>query len=105
MIFITISEELNYQFVFPSPPHFSKLCTIPNIYGTSYFGLIVGSSSVKNFKRKNNVHFCLLRADTTSSIDKQELTLTFSFVLQTFLRYEQKRILVMAMVRKYNKRW
>jgi len=27
MTFITMSEELNYQFL--SPLHFSKLCTIP----------------------------------------------------------------------------
>jgi len=49
MTFITISEELNYQFVFPSSSHFSKLymhCTY--IYRTSYFDLIVGSSSGKN---------------------------------------------------------
>jgi len=25
MTFITISAELNYQFIFSSPPHFSKL--------------------------------------------------------------------------------
>jgi len=45
MTFITISEELNYQFVFPSPPHFSKLYMhYTYIYRTSYFDLIVGSS-------------------------------------------------------------
>jgi len=50
MTFIT-SEELNYQFVFPSPPHFSKLYMhYTYIYRTSYFDLIVDSSnySVKN---------------------------------------------------------
>jgi len=49
MTFITISEELNYQFVFPSPLHFSKLYVhYTYMYRTSYFDLIVGSSSVKN---------------------------------------------------------
>jgi len=47
------SEELNYQFVFPSPPHFSKLYMhYTYIYQTSYFDLIVDSSSVKN----SNLH-------------------------------------------------
>jgi len=48
--FIIISEELNYQFVFPLLPIFqSYICTIPiylYIYRISYFDLI-GSSSVK----------------------------------------------------------
>jgi len=44
MTFITISEELNYQFVFLSPSHFSKLYM--HYVRTSYFDLIVDSSSV-----------------------------------------------------------
>jgi len=50
MIFTTISEELSYQFVFPSPPHFSKLY-MHYIYRTSYFDLIVDSSSIKSIKK------------------------------------------------------
>jgi len=49
MTFITLSEELNYQFVFLSPSHFSKLYVYYTyIYRISYFDLIVGSSSVKS---------------------------------------------------------
>jgi len=51
MIFITISEELNYQFVFSFPPHFSKLYMYYiYIYWTSYFDLIVDSSNVKHLQ-------------------------------------------------------
>jgi len=46
MTFVTtlLSEELNYQFVFPSSPYFSKLYAL-YLY-ISYFDLIVGNSSV-----------------------------------------------------------
>jgi len=48
MSFITISEKLNYQFVFSSSPHFSKLYMhYTYIYRTNCFDLIVGSSSIK----------------------------------------------------------
>jgi len=47
MTFITISEELNYQFVFPSPPHFFKVMHYTYIYRISYFDLIFGRSGVK----------------------------------------------------------
>jgi len=53
MTFITISEELNYQFVFPSPPHFLKwYMHYTCIYRINYFDLIVGSSSVKGYVNK-----------------------------------------------------
>jgi len=51
MTFIIISEELNYQFVFPSPLHFSKLYMhYTYIYRISYFDLIVDSSRVMSHK-------------------------------------------------------
>jgi len=56
MIFITISEELNYQFVFLSSPHFSKLYMYTYIYWISYFDLIVGNSSVNKVSYK----FCVI---------------------------------------------
>jgi len=47
MTFITISEELNYQFVFSSSLHFSKLYMhYTYIPRASYFDLIVVSFSV-----------------------------------------------------------
>jgi len=53
MTFITISEELNYQFVFLSPPYFSKLYMhYTYIYRTSYFDLIIDSSSVNETSLK-----------------------------------------------------
>jgi len=55
MIFITISEELNYQFVFLSLPHFSKLCMYTYINWISYFDSIVDGSSVNNVSCKFRV--------------------------------------------------
>jgi len=52
MIFITISEELNYQLIFLSlsPSHFSNFLYMhyTYTYRTSCFDLIVGSSNVKS---------------------------------------------------------
>jgi len=51
MTFIIISEESNYQFVFFSHAHFSKLYMhYIYMYRISYFDLIVGSSVLKCYK-------------------------------------------------------
>jgi len=72
MTFITISEELNL------PSHFSKLYMHRTyIYRSSYFNLIVGSSSVNRryFRRKDSRFY-----------KRKCIAASFSF-LATFLEY------------------
>jgi len=54
MAFITISEELNYQFVLSVSSSFFKVMYC--IYRINYFNLIVGSSSVNDISRECMPH-------------------------------------------------